>query len=311
MAGNGALELTGPDGQTTRHELRTGSTILGRDAEADLRLDVEGVSRQHARIITTPDRCVVIDMGSTNGIFLNNVRIKANVPQPLRDGDTLRMGRQTARYLAPQRLTVPPEVQRRVPVAAPDAAPPPPPPTQRAARTLHIPLREGQSSYMELLPAPYQTDAASFLNRFLLIFESVLSPLDRTIGQLPRYLDPQVVPETMLPWLASWLALVLNERWPIAARRELLAAAADLYRWRGTRRGLSAYLQIYTGVAPTILEPGIIAGATRDTALPAHTFRVLLTLPPQSHVERELVEAIIESEKPAHTTYTLEIVAAR
>ena len=44
-----------------------------------------------------------------------------------------------------------------------------------------------------------------------------------------------------------------------------------------------------------------------SAALPAHVFRVILELPADSPVERHVVEAIIESEKPAHTAYLLEL----
>ena len=59
----------------------------------------------------------------------------------------------------------------------------------------------GASTWMQYLPAPYQGDA--FLERFLLIFESITEPIERTIGSVASYFDPRVAPEEMLPWLAS------------------------------------------------------------------------------------------------------------
>ena len=85
-------------------------------------------------------------------------------------------------------------------------------------------------------------------------------------------------------------------------------AAVDLYQWRGTRRGLSEFLRLYTGLTPEITEHGV--GRRAATAADAFKFTVRLRVPDPAQVDRAVVEAIIETEKPAHTGYTLEIVAA-
>ena len=168
-----------------------------------------------------------------------------------------------------------------------------------------LPQQHGNRSDLQYLPPSFHED--EFLGRFLLIFESILDPIERTIDNIDLYFDPRLAPEPLLPWLASWFDLVLNEKWPIERRRALVHAAADLYRWRGTRRGLSEYLRIYTGVEPTIIEPGQEQRSNGSSSLPAHVFRVVLEVPDPRLVERDLVEAIIEAEKPAHTAYILEL----
>ena len=54
---------------------------------------VEGVSRQHAKILQTDSSFFVEDVGSTNGTFLNDECIKPYLLYPLRAGDTLQLGR--------------------------------------------------------------------------------------------------------------------------------------------------------------------------------------------------------------------------
>jgi phage tail-like protein len=159
----------------------------------------------------------------------------------------------------------------------------------------------GRSSYLKYLPPLYAGE--DFLGRFLLIFESILNPIDRTITNLPYYFDPRTAPADWLPWLASWLGLVLDETWPADRRRALILAAVDLYAWRGTRRGLAEFLQLYTGVEPEIVEKP----ATRSDPGAAFRFTVRLALPKGRTVDRALVERIIEAEKPAHAGYALEI----
>ena len=172
-----------------------------------------------------------------------------------------------------------------------------------------------KSSYLENLPALYRDD--EFMGRFLLIFESVMKPLENAIGHLDLYFDPRMIPEPLLPWLASWLDLALDPTWPINKRRELVKSCAELYRWRGTKRGLSEYLQIYTGTVPEISEyvPGMrLDPETKlgiDTKLGSsgtgHHFTVSLDLNEGDDIDTDTVRAIIESQKPAHTVYTLDI----
>ncbi|MCE7928757.1 MAG: phage tail protein [Chloroflexi bacterium CFX7] len=161
-----------------------------------------------------------------------------------------------------------------------------------------------RSSYLDHLPGIYSED--DFLGRFLLIFESILGPVERTVGNLHHYFDPDLTTESVLDWLGSWLGLVLDERWPEERRRALVAAAGELYRWRGTRRGLAHYIRLYTGVEPEISEPSRAeVSAARNRA---YTFTVRLRLPRGATIDQEVVEAIIDAEKPAFAAATLEVV---
>jgi hypothetical protein len=112
--------------------------------------------------------------------------------------------------------------------------------------------------------------------------------------------------------------MVLDENWPVLKRRRLIAQAVELYRWRGTKRGLSDYLEIYTGARPTIHDqpyPGMRLGESARLGpgnklggvLP-HTFVVTLAVPDLTAINEQIVRQIIESEKPAHTAYRLQIV---
>jgi len=172
-----------------------------------------------------------------------------------------------------------------------------------------------QSSYLEYLPALFRDD--EFMGQFLLIFENILKPVENTVDNLALYFSPLMTPEPLLPWLASWVDLTLDPTWPEERRRELVKSAAELYRWRGTKRGLSEYLRIYTGSVPEISEyiPGM--RLDQDTELgintrlgssgTGHHFTVTLELDESSEIDVNTVKAIIETQKPAHTVYTLQI----
>ena len=64
-------------------------TIVGRGAEADLRLPDTGVSRAHAEVRVDGDRVRVVDLASTNGTLVNGRRV---TEAELSDGDRLDIG---------------------------------------------------------------------------------------------------------------------------------------------------------------------------------------------------------------------------
>lgn len=176
--------------------------------------------------------------------------------------------------------------------------------------------------YLKYLPALY-TDQDELMGRFVMLFESFWEPVEERIDNLHYYFDPRLTPRDLLPWLATWVDLVLDESWPDEKRRQLLSAMVPLYRQRGTRHGLQRYLEIYTGQQARIAEHrahnfvlGSMARLGPSAALGkhnvSHTFEVVLPLPPvederQRKEQRRRIETIIESEKPAHTAYTLVI----
>lgn len=51
-----------------------------------------GVSRIHAAVRVTPDGVFLIDLQSSNGTFLNGLRLRPHVPYPLRDRDKVLLG---------------------------------------------------------------------------------------------------------------------------------------------------------------------------------------------------------------------------
>jgi len=181
-----------------------------------------------------------------------------------------------------------------------------PPARERAPEPPSMVSLLRQSSYLEYLPGMYQSDA--FMGRFLLIFESILDPIERQVADIHHYFDPHLAPPEMLKWLASWLGLVMDERWPEVRRRELVASAGPLYAWRGTKRGLSELLRLYTGVEPEIVEP-TLSQVSRDLRL-AYTFTVRLTVPADSLIDEAVVRRIVEMEKPAFAAAAIELARA-
>jgi DNA-binding winged helix-turn-helix (wHTH) protein len=65
-------------------------SVLGRSLDADIRFDVPGVSRRHARIVVDGEHVALEDLGSRNGTYLRGERITGRAT--LADGDEVRLG---------------------------------------------------------------------------------------------------------------------------------------------------------------------------------------------------------------------------
>lgn len=86
-----------------RHPLEPPGIVIGRGAEADLRINDPGISRRHIEIrvssapslLGDPPRGTgvsVVDLGSTNGMLVNGARVEQAA---LDDGGTIRIGNTT------------------------------------------------------------------------------------------------------------------------------------------------------------------------------------------------------------------------
>ena len=51
-----------------------------------------GVSRRHLMLFRNEDRIYAEDLGSTNGTYVNEIRIKPGEPFLLQEGDLLKIG---------------------------------------------------------------------------------------------------------------------------------------------------------------------------------------------------------------------------
>lgn len=78
--------------------LMTGENVVGRSIECTVRLESTDVSRRHARIVVHDDDATIEDLGSTNGTFVNGVRITG--PVPLTDGMAIAFGSIAAQFHA-------------------------------------------------------------------------------------------------------------------------------------------------------------------------------------------------------------------
>ncbi|MBC8505148.1 MAG: FHA domain-containing protein [Anaerolineales bacterium] len=87
------LQLVSPE-EGKAYPLNIGVTKVGRARECLVWLESDKVSRIHAELHRTDESIELIDLGSTNGTFLNDERLTANQTLMLHVGDELRFGDQ-------------------------------------------------------------------------------------------------------------------------------------------------------------------------------------------------------------------------
>jgi len=67
--------------------------LVGRAKECNIMIDDLQVSRNHLQLIQTDDNEVfIVDLKSKGGTYINGHRIEADQPQPLQEGDIIRIG---------------------------------------------------------------------------------------------------------------------------------------------------------------------------------------------------------------------------
>jgi phage tail-like protein len=178
--------------------------------------------------------------------------------------------------------------------------------------------------WIQFLPGIYQDadeENADFLQRFLLISAHLTSGIEERLEYLHEFFDPRLTQAGFLPWLAGWLAMPLLEGWDEEKRREIIQRVPELYRLRGTARGLELALRLFADVKARIHEgewpyPGMVIGRSstigKDTVLSPPVFIsqcFTVELPDKkAEISRErlrTVQALVETEKPAHAHYAL------
>lgn len=160
------------------------------------------------------------------------------------------------------------------------------------------------------LPAVYLEDG--FVQRFTAALDEVLAPVFATLDGLSGYLDPWLAPADFVDWLANWVALDVDESWTPAQRRELIANAVELHRWRGTPRGLAAHVRLLTGSDAEVVDSGgCVSSDLPNGPLPgASPARVTLRVRAADAVDEFRLRAAVAAAVPAHVAVTVEVLPA-
>ena len=119
-----AVVITDEGGVRRRLDFSKSEVTVGRVQGNDIVLAKRNVSKQHARLRLEGNQAIVVDLGSTNGTWVNGRKITS--PQPLKKGDKI--------YIADFILTLEPandDAERQS--KTPSLSEPPPIPSQSTA----------------------------------------------------------------------------------------------------------------------------------------------------------------------------------
>jgi phage tail-like protein len=169
-----------------------------------------------------------------------------------------------------------------------------------------------------LLPGVFQRTLrpGTPLSAALEAMDVLHAPSEEALANFERVLDPRRAPDGFVPMLAAWLDLdrlferrlrdqepSLGQLMPsgLGRLRELIAMAAELSKWRGTRRGLLLFLETATGLKGFDVDESV----TGQDGLPK-PFHLRVKVPAGGLPLKPLIERIVSSEKPAYVTYELE-----
>ncbi len=173
-----------------------------------------------------------------------------------------------------------------------------------------------------LLPVIFQRTIRQGNPLFALleVMEALHEPSEKMLEQLDSVFDPRRTEDEFVPFLARWVDLDWlfqkdsNESMPLSQPsntipsglgrlRELIAIAVNLSQWRGTAKGLRRFLEVATGITGYEIKENI----EDENGLPRR-FHILISAPASASVYKNLIERIIEREKPAYVTYDLEFM---
>lgn len=88
--------LVGMDGfDSDAHIVSDGVLTIGSSPDCDIRIQSNFVSRHHAQLVQTRNGCLLRDLESTNGTFINSRRVNKRI---LRAGDLVTIGKERYRY---------------------------------------------------------------------------------------------------------------------------------------------------------------------------------------------------------------------
>ena len=121
-----------------------------------------------------------------------------------------------------------------------------------------VAVRPSRHTSLERLPAIFAAGESDFLERYLALTDTVRASVTDLLEHLPHELDPRTADASarrdFLAWLGGWVGMDDLGALPVPRRRRLVAAAAELYRRRGTPDGVARHVGLWLGRRVEVLE---------------------------------------------------------
>lgn len=102
------------------------------------------------------------------------------------------------------------------------------------------------------LPSMYQDN--DFLRNYLMIFQHLMNETSITLDNIDNLFRPMEADVKFLPVIANWFGINPEILGSEEVTRKVLQFAIPLYRYRGTKIGLTTLLYLISGIKPEIIE---------------------------------------------------------
>ncbi len=162
-----------------------------------------------------------------------------------------------------------------------------------------------------MLPGIYQRFDTNVLD-LTAVLDEVLAPIWAVLDCYDAYIDPALAPFDFLDLLAEWVGLAVDRNWNEEQTRCLVARAVELYRWRGTKRGLADLVEAYIGVKPSDITDsgGVVWSSTPGAAAPGEDLpavRIDIVAPKGVAIDRARLVRLLQSSVPAHVLLSVDL----
>ena len=142
-----------------------------------------------------------------------------------------------------------------------------------------------------------------FFARFVGIFQQVATTFLDGVDNLDSIVDVTVAPDPVVRWLGGWLGIdSIDSSLPHELQRRIVIETGRMLAWRGTRQGLTRFLELVSGGPVEVEETGgVFPEGEAPRQAPTVVMRVESTgwMPEQDFIE------LVRDELPAHVEFGL------
>jgi phage tail-like protein len=162
----------------------------------------------------------------------------------------------------------------------------------------------------DLLPGVFLDDPMAM--GFVAGLDPMLAPVHLTVDCLDAYIDPWLTPADFLPWLASWVAIELDEQIPVERRRAIAAIGGALHHLHGTKAGLVRLVELITGGTVEVRESGGVRWSAVPGADPPGEpdplLELIVRVPGAGPEVQDRVERVVQEVRPAHLPFRVQVL---
>jgi len=161
----------------------------------------------------------------------------------------------------------------------------------------------------DYLPSVYQENRQ--LEQYLWIIQHLQYEQTAILDNLHEFFMPGLAPPEFLHWMADWFGMSRGFEFEEPVLRSILQKGIELYKWRGTARGLKMFLALTVGTEPEIKEnigwhdshDQDVIRSRQNSSTPVICVHFPVPADHFTSAEKARIATICEQEKPANVEF--------